>query len=84
MSKITLSVERMNELLELTAKYAAHEALRLAGVPVVEYYSRVDLQRKFGRGKINRMISEGTLTPHKLEEKGKKVYAIADVYKKII
>lgn len=84
MSQITLSAARMNELLERTAKYAAHEALRLAGVPVVEYYSRVDLQRKFGRGKINRMISAGVLTPHKLEEDGKKVYAIADVLKQII
>ena len=84
MGQITLSVARMNELLERTAQYAAHEALRLAGVPVVEYYTRADLQRKFGRGKINRMISEGVLTPHKLEEDGRKVYAIADVLKQII
>lgn len=84
MSKITLSVARMNELLELTAKYAAHEALRLAGVPVREYYSRAELKRKFGPGKINNMIAKGVLTPHKIEEDGKKVYAIADVLKQII
>ena len=84
MAQITLSVARMNELLERTAQYAAHKALTLAGVPVREYYTRADLQRKFGRGKINRMISAGALTPHKLEEDGKKVYAIADVLKQII
>lgn len=84
MEQITISVARMNEMLERTAQYAAHEALRLAGVPVVEYYTRADLQRKFGRGKINRMLSAGVLTPHKIEENGKKVYAIADVLKQII
>lgn len=84
MEQITISVARMNEMLERTAQYAAHEALRLAGVPVVEYYTRADLQRKFGRGKINRMLSAGILTPHKIEENGKKVYAIADVLKQII
>ena len=84
MEQITLSVLRLHELMEGAAVCAAHRALTLAGVPVREYYTRADLQRKFGRGKINRMISAGTLTPHKLEEDGKKVYAIADVLKQII
>jgi hypothetical protein len=84
MAQITLSVDRMNELLERTAQYAAYEALRLSGVPVQEYYSRAEMQRKFGTGKINRMIASGALTPHKIEDDGKKVYSIADFYKHII
>lgn len=84
MEQITLSVARLHELMEGAAMCAAHKTLTLAGVPVREYYTRADLQRKFGRGKINRMISAGTLTPHKLEEDGKKMYAIADVLKQII
>lgn len=84
MTQITLSVARLNELMEGAAVCAAHKALIFAGVPIREYYTRADLQRKFGRGKINRMISAGALTPHKLEEDGKKVYAIADVLKQII
>lgn len=84
MEQITLSVARLHELMEGAAVCAAHKALIFAGVPIREYYSRADLQRKFGRGKINRMISAGTLTPHKLEEEGKKMYAIADVLKQLI
>jgi hypothetical protein len=84
MTQITLSVARLNELMEGAAVCAAHKALIFAGVPIREYYTRADLQRKFGRGKINRMISAGALIPHKLEEDGKKVYAIADVLKQII
>lgn len=84
MGQITLSVARLHELMEGAAVCAAHKALIFAGVPIREYYTRADLQRKFGRGKINRMISAGTLTPHKLEEDGKKMYAIADVLKYLI
>lgn len=74
----------MNELLENTATFAAHKALVLAGVPVVEYYTRKVLQKKFGTGKINRMIAAGKIIPHRLEEDGKNLYAISDVLKHII
>lgn len=84
MAQITLTTERMNELLENTATFAAHKALVLAGVPVVEYYTRKVLQKKFGTGKINRMIAAGKIIPHRLEEDGKNVYAISDVLKHII
>lgn len=84
MAKITLTTERMNELLENTATFAAHKALVLAGVPVVEYYTRKVLQKKFGTGKINRMIAAGKIIPHRLEEDGKNLYAISDVLKHII
>jgi hypothetical protein len=84
MEQITLSVLRLHELMEGAAVCAAHRALTLAGVPIKEYYTRADLQRKFGRGKINRMIASGKIIPHKIEEEGKNVYAIADVLKQII
>ena len=74
----------MNELLENTAVFAAYKALSLTGVPVKEYYTRGALQQKFGEGKINRMIAAGKIIPHKIEEDGKNVYAIADVLKHII
>lgn len=84
MNFIQLTEARLSELLESAAQCAAHKALALAGVPVREFYTRADLCRKFGRRKIDRMISEGALTPHKLQEDGKPMYAIADVLKHVI
>lgn len=79
-----ISSEKLAEIIERASIRGAHEALKLAGVPIREYYTRADLSRKFGRGKINRMIAENKLTPCKLEESGKVKYNIQDVYKQII
>lgn len=64
---IQLTEERYRENLTQAARLGAHEALRLAGLPVREYYTRTEMQRRHGRGKIDRLISEGRLTPHRLE-----------------
>lgn len=73
------SEEKLKEIIELASIRGAHEALKLAGVPIREYYSRADLNEKFGRGKINRMIADGKLTPYKIEESGKKLYKLTQV-----
>lgn len=74
-----ISIEKLSEIIERASIRGAHEALKLAGVPIQEYFTRADLSKKFGRGKINRMIADGKLTPHRIEESGKKLYKLTQV-----
>lgn len=64
---IQLTEERYRENLTQAAQLGAHQALRMAGLPVREYYTRAEMQRRHGRGTIDRLISQGRLTPHRLE-----------------
>lgn len=78
LSVIQLSPAQLNELMTNAAVLGAHTALRYAGVPIKEYYTRAELSRKFGRGKIDRMISKSLLTPHKMDD-GRQVYLLSEV-----
>ena len=80
---IQITTNRLNEIVERASVRGAHEALRLAGVPIVEYYSRAELSRKFGKGKIDRMIADGKLIPHRMDN-GVSKYAIQEVLSYII
>lgn len=80
---IQISTKRLNDIVEKASVRGAHEALRLAGVPIVEYYSRAELSRKFGKGKIDRMITDGKLIPHRMDN-GVSKYAIKEVLSYII
>ena len=64
---IQLTEERYRENLTQAARLGAHQALRDAGLPVREYYTRAEMQRRHGRGLIDRLISKGRLTPRRLE-----------------
>lgn len=64
---IQLTEERYRENLTQAAQLGAHQALQMAGLPVREYYTRAEMQRRHGRGIINRLISKGRLTPHRLD-----------------
>lgn len=83
MSEITLSVERFNEILERQAELVVHKTLRSAGIPIAEYFTREEMKKKFGAGRINRMIKDGKLTPHRIGEEGRTLYAVEDMYKQI-
>ncbi len=65
---IQLTEERYRENLTQAAQLGAHQALRMAGLPVREYYTRTEMQQRYGRGKIDRLIKAGRLTPHRLPE----------------
>lgn len=62
---IQMTEQRLVEHLTHAARLGAHEALRAAGLPVKEYFTRAELQRRYGRGTINTLISKGKLTPHR-------------------
>lgn len=83
MEYLSLTPARLNEIVEKASIRGAHEALRLAGVPIAEYYTRTELKRKFGAGKINRMIADGKLTPVRMDG-GKAKYSIEQVLSFII
>lgn len=63
---IQLTEERLRELLSQTAKLAAHQALRLAGLPVRDLYTRAELKRRYGSREVNDILSANLLTPHQL------------------
>lgn len=64
---IQLTQERLLSLLETASTIAAVNAMRLCGVPVRDMYSRAELSKKFGRGKIDRLHKAGKLTPHQMD-----------------
>lgn len=71
MQIIQLSEERYRENLMQAALLGAHMAMKDAGLPVREYYTRTEMQQRHGRGHINNLIKAGKLTPHKLPEHDK-------------
>lgn len=85
---IQLTEERYRENLTQAAQLGAHMALKNAGLPVREYYTRTEMQRRHGRGTIDRLISKGRLTPHRLETddntKSRIVYSETEFLSQII
>lgn len=75
---IELTPERLRSELEKASTIGAMRALQLCGVPVLEYASRADLNKRFGRGKIDRMIAAGTITPHSMDG-GRPKYKLTEV-----
>lgn len=63
---IQLTEERYRENLTQAAKLGAHIALKDAGLPVREYYTRAEMQKRHGRREIDGLIKAGRLTPHRL------------------
>lgn len=64
---VQLTQEKLRSLLESASTLAAMNAMRLCGVPVRDMYSRAELSKKFGRGKIDRLHKAGKLTPHQID-----------------
>jgi hypothetical protein len=79
-----ISVERLNEIVERASAYGAFIAMRDSGVGVQEYCTREELKSIFGAGRINTLLKEGKITPHRFVDGGRTLYAKSDVYKLII
>lgn len=63
---ITLTEERYRENLIQAAQLGAHKALLMAGIPIRDYFTRAEMQRRHGRREINDLIKLHKLTPHQL------------------
>lgn len=63
---IQMTEERLREHLTHAAQLGAHIALKQSGLPVKEFFTRVEMQRKYGAGTINSLIKKGKLTPHRM------------------
>ena len=79
-----ISIERLNEIVERASAYGAFIAMRDSGVRIQEYCTREELKSIFGAGRINKMLKEGKLTPHKFEDGSRVLYKKEQVYQQII
>lgn len=61
---IQMTEDRLREHLQHAAQLGAHIAMRDAGLPVREYFTRRELQQRHGRGRVDQLIRDGLLTPH--------------------
>lgn len=75
---VEMSLNRYREELEKASTLGAMNALRMCGVPVREFVSRVELSKQFGKGKIDRMIKDGKLIPYRMDG-GRSKYKLSDV-----
>lgn len=75
---IQLTEERLQELLQSSATLGAFIAMRNAGVPYKELYSRLELGRMFGIRTINKLIKEGKLKAYRAGN-GRPKYKLSDV-----
>ncbi|MBR1525053.1 MAG: hypothetical protein IJ640_00135 [Prevotella sp.] len=65
---IQLTEQRYRENLQQAAQLGAHLAMRMAGLPVRDLFTRTEMQQRHGRGTIDRLIQAGKLTPHRNPE----------------
>lgn len=75
---IQLTQAAYQAALEKASTLGAMRALQLSGVPVKDMLSRAELSKKFGRGKVDRMISDGKLTPYRMDG-GRSKYKLSEV-----
>lgn len=64
---IQMTEQRLREHLQHAAQLGAHLAMRNAGLPVRDLYTRTEMQRRHGKTTIDNLIAEGLLTPRKLK-----------------
>ena len=84
---IQMTENRLREHLTHAAQLGAHLALQQAGLPVREYFTRTELNRKYGAALINSLIKKDRLTPHRLDRNDTQkriVYAETEVLQNII
>ena len=76
---IQLTPSAYQEALEKASTLGAVRAMQLCGVSVRDMLSRAELSRRFGRGKVDRMIKDGRLKPYRLEEGSRGKYKLSEV-----
>ena len=65
---IQMTEQRLREHMQLAARLGAHQAMRNAGLPIREYYTRTEMQKRYGKSTVDRLIKQGLLTPHRFED----------------
>ena len=75
---IQLTPSAFESALEKASALGAARAMQLCGVPVHDMLSRAELYKRFGRGKVNRMIDAGKLVPHRMDG-GRSKYKLSEV-----
>lgn len=75
---IEMSLSRYRAELEKASAIGAMRAMSMCGVPIKEYVTRAELSKRFGKGKIDRMIKESKITPLRMDE-GRPKYKLTDV-----
>ena len=76
---IQLTPDAYRSALEKASTLGAMRAMQLCGVPVRDMLTRAELSEKFGRGKVNRLIKDGKLTPHRMSESSRAKYKLSEV-----
>ena len=76
---IQMTPAAYQDALEKASTLGAMRAMQLCGVPVHDMLSRAELSRKFGRGKIDRMIKQGLLIPRKVDGCVNSKYKLSEV-----
>lgn len=76
---VQLTPDRLREELEKASTLGAMRAMQLCGMPVRDMLSRKELSDKFGRGKVNRLIKDGKLTPYRMGEGARVKYKLSEV-----
>ena len=76
---IQMSLRKYQTELEKAAQLGAMKAMLLYGLPVKEEVSRADLNRRFGRARVERLLESGELTPHCIGENGRPIYKLSEV-----
>lgn len=75
---IEMTAEKYRSELEKASALGAMLAMQACGISVKEYLSRAELSRRFGKGKIDRMISAGKLMPYSMDG-GRPKYKLTEV-----
>ena len=75
---IQLTPARLEEMLNTASMRGAMCAMQMCGVVMKDMLSRAELSKKFGRGKIDRMIKDGKLIPHQMDG-GRSKYKLNEV-----
>ena len=76
---IQLTPEKLQSMLDKAAMLASMRTMMLCGVPVKDMLTRAELSEKFGRGKVDRLIKSGMLTPHQMGEGSRIKYNLSEV-----
>lgn len=76
---VQLTPEKLQSMLERAAMLASMRTMVLCGVPVKDMLTRAELSEKFGRGKVDRLIKSGMLTPHQMGEGCRIKYNLSEV-----
>lgn len=64
---IQLTPAMLQTALDKASACGALRAMQLCGVPVRDMLSRAELSKKFGKGKVDRLIEQGKLTAHQID-----------------